>query len=74
MSTPRKKDIAGADVRGGIMTGALALQGIFDFLEKVEDGDDYLTAAGKALKTHRLRKSALVKATQEVARKDREGK
>jgi hypothetical protein len=74
MSTPRKKDIAGADLREGIMTGALVLQGVFDFLEKVEDGDDYITAAGKAVKTHRMRKSALAQAAKDVVKKEREGK
>jgi len=67
----RKKDLAGADVKAGIMTGALALQGIFEFLEHVEDGEDYISAAGKAVKTHRMRKEALTKATHEVVARSR---
>ncbi len=67
----RKKDKAGADVKNGIMSGALILQGVFEFLEHVEDGDDYLSAGGKAVKTHRMRKEALTKATEEVVRRSR---
>ena len=69
--TIRKKDAAGADVKSGIMLGALILQGVFEFAEHVEDGDDYLSAAGKAVKTHRMRKEALTKATKEVVTRTR---
>ncbi len=71
----RKKDAAGADVKAGIMSVALGLQGVFQFLEHVEDGDNYLEAAGKAVKTHRMRKEAISKANQEVVtRARREGR
>ena len=67
----RKKDSVGADVKAGIMTGALVLQGLFEFAEHVEDGDDYISAAGKAVKTHRMRKEALTKANREVVTRSR---
>ncbi len=70
----RKKDLAGADVKAGIMKGALALQGLWEFFEHVEDGHDYVSAAGKAVKTHRMRKEALTKATSEVVARERSEK
>ncbi len=45
---------------------------LFGSLEHVEDGSDYLSAAGKAVKTHRMRKEALTKATDEVVKRSRE--
>jgi hypothetical protein len=67
----RKKDLAGADVKAGIMGVALSLQGLWEFFEHVEDGDDYVSAAGKAVKTHRMRKEALTRATHEVVTRAR---
>lgn len=72
--TARKKDIAGADVKAGIMGGALVLQGLYEFFEHVEDGHDYVSAAGKAVKTHRMRKEALTKATAEVVSRQKPDK
>lgn len=67
----RKKDKAGAEVKEGIMTGALVLQSFWEFFEHVEDGQDVFSAAGKAVKTHRIRREALTKATGEVIRRAR---
>ncbi len=67
----RKKDIAGAEVKNHIMSAALGLQGLFEFFEHCEDGEDFFSAAGKAVKTHRMRKEALTKATQEVVARAR---
>lgn len=69
--TLRKKDAEGVKIKGGIMMGALILQGLFEFGEHVEDGDDYVSAAGKAIKTHKMRQEALTKATHEVANRKR---
>jgi len=49
-------------------------QRLFGSLEHVEDGEDYLSAAGKAVKTHRMRKEALTKATHEVVTRSRQPK
>lgn len=67
----RKKDVEGAKVKAGIMTAALISQALWETLEHVEDGDNVLTAAGKALDTHKKRKAAIEKANQEVLREDR---
>jgi hypothetical protein len=44
---------------------------IFGSLEHVGDGTDHVPAAGKAVKTHRMRKEALTKATHEVVARAR---
>lgn len=67
----RKKDEAGAKVKAGIMTGALVLQGLWEFFEHVEDGSNVLEAAGKTVRTHRMRKEALTRATHEVVTRSR---
>jgi hypothetical protein len=70
----RKKDKAGAEVKEQIMASALALQGLWEFFEHVEDGQDFFSAAGKAVKTHRMRKEALTKANHEVVVRARKEK
>ena len=67
----RKKDVEGAKVKAGIMTAALIGQALWETLEHVEDGDNILTAAGKAVETHKKRKAAIEKANEEVVRAER---
>lgn len=67
----RLKDKVGFDVKQTIMGAALVGQAIWEALEHVEDGDNALTAAGKALDTHRMRKKAIARANKYVARESR---
>ena len=63
----------GAKTKTGVMASALVLTGIFEFLENIEDGDNVLTAAGKAYDRTKARGEAIKEASHKVSRKIRAG-
>lgn len=71
MTERRRKQ--GVDTKAGVMAGALVLTGIFEFFENVEDGDNVLTAAGKAYDRTKARGEAIREAGKKVGRKIRSG-
>ena len=57
-----KKDLKPKDAAKAILGGALALAGVFDVLEALEDGSELTPAVKGALKNTKKRKKALKKA------------
>ena len=56
-----KKDLKPKDAAKAILGGALALAGVFDVLEALEDGSELAPAVKGAIKSTKKRKKALKK-------------
>lgn len=61
----RKKDLRPKDAAKTILQGAIALAGVFDVLEALEEGSDLMPAAKGALKKTKRRRKALKKVMAE---------
>jgi hypothetical protein len=62
-----RKKAHGAQVKSGMMGLALLGTGVYEFLENLENGDNTLLAAGKAMKNTKVRGKAIRKASREAA-------
>lgn len=68
MATRRKRDYTSPTAgKTTIMAAALAVVGVFEFLECLEEGDSKIKAARKAVRRTHLRGKAIQKAAKEVA-------
>ena len=47
----RRRKRSSSEAKATILTGAVALTGIFEFFDNLDEGDNVLLAAGKALKS-----------------------
>lgn len=65
--TRRKHDHSPTQAKSSIMALALGVVGVFEFLECIENGDDKVSAAKKAVKRTQLRAKAIKRAAKAVA-------
>jgi hypothetical protein len=69
MTAPRKRRKTSLEAKTAVMGGALLLTGIFEFFENLDEGDNALTAAGKAYDKTKLQGKAIRDAARRVHKK-----